>query len=102
MVESNGEDVSDWIDAQRRDFVGQVEETLDRNTERTLEEARDEVPVDTGELRDSLEAFGRAVGSDKEYAPHVALGTIFQSGQPYLWPVGKRVLEEELERLEQS
>jgi len=99
-VDHNAEDVSRWIDSERRDFVGQVENMLDRATERTLEEAQDRVPVDTGALRDSLATQEHSVYSPLEYAPHVALGTIYQEAQPYLWDAAREVLETEVKRLE--
>jgi len=99
-IDHNAGEVSAWIDAQRRDFAGQVEAMLDRATERTHEEARSEVPVDTGALRDSLQKREHEVFSGLDYAPHVALGTIYQDGQPYLWEPAKDIIEEEVTRLE--
>jgi hypothetical protein len=99
-IDHNADEVSAWIDAQRRDFTGQVEEMLDRATRRTHEEAVSEVPVDTGKLRDSLQRDGHEVYSPLDYAPHVALGTIYQDGQPYLWEPAERIIAEEVKRLE--
>jgi len=101
-VDHNAGDVSRWIDSERRDFAGQVENMLDRATERTLEEAQDRAPVDTGTLRDSLATQEHSVYSPLEYAPHVALGTIYQEAQPYLWDAAREVLETEVKRLESS
>ena len=101
-VDHNAGDVSSWIDSERRDFAGQVENMLDRATERTLGEAQDRVPVDTGDLRDSLTRSGHEVYSPLEYAPHVALGTIYQEAQPYLWDAAREVLKTEVKRLESS
>lgn len=98
-VEHNADEVSDWIDAQRRDFVGHVEQMLDRATERTLQTSKEKVPVDTGDLRDSLQADGHTVGSSLEYAPHQGLGTIYQEGTDYLWGPASDILEEEIDRL---
>ena len=52
--------------------------------------ARERVPVDTGALRDSIEATvdddTLTVGSDKEYALPVETGTYKMKAQPYLKP----------------
>lgn len=52
--------------------------------------ARERVPVDTGALRDSIEAMVEGdtltVGSDKEYAAAVETGTYKMKAQPYLKP----------------
>lgn len=101
-IDHNAGEVSDWLDRERRDFAGQVEEMLDRTTRRTHEEAQSEVPVDTGQLRDSLQREGHSVFSDLDYAPHVGLGTIYQDAQPYLWEPGEKILEEEVKRLERG
>lgn len=99
-IDHNADEVSQWLDSERRDLAGQVERMLDRATERTLGEAQDEVPVDTGDLRDSLAIEEHSVYSPLEYAPHVGLGTIYQEGTDYLWGPAERILEEEVKRLE--
>lgn len=52
--------------------------------------ARERVPVDTGALRDSIEATVEddtlTVGSDKSYAAAVENGTYKMKAQPYLKP----------------
>jgi len=96
----NADEVHSWIESERRDLVGKVEEMLDRATERTLAAAREKVPVDTGDLLDSLEAQGHTVGSPLDYAPHVGLGTIYQEGTDYLWGPAETIFDQEIERLE--
>lgn len=101
-MDSNAADVADWFEEELEELEQEVEDTLDRAAKRTLEEARDKVPVDTGTLRDSLEREGRVVGSDESYAPHVGLGTIYQEGTDYLWGPAEEALEAELEKLGSS
>ena len=56
--------------------------------------AKNIVPVDTGELRDSINTNSKAipsgaeatVGTNKEYALYVELGTSKMQAQPYLKP----------------
>lgn len=81
------------IDALRR-----KEEEIERNASKGLAkgckiiegEAKARCPVDTGELRRSItsqveEMFG-IVGTNKEYAGYVELGTCKMPAQPYLVP----------------
>lgn len=53
-------------------------------------EARERCPVDTGELRRSItsqvEGMFGIVGTNKEYAGYVELGTYKMPAQPYLVP----------------
>ena len=58
-----------------------------------LEEAKNRCPVDTGELKNSLgikvldeEELKVELGSEKDYAAYVELGTYKTSAQPYLRP----------------
>lgn len=98
-VEHNADEVADWLESQRRDFVGAVEQMLDRATQETLSTAKKKVPVDTGALKDSLQKDGHTVGSPLEYAPHQGLGTIYQEGTDYLWGPASDILDEEIDRL---
>lgn len=56
----------------------------------TVAYARERVPVDTGALRDSIEATVEGdtltVGSDKSYALPVETGTYKMAARPYLKP----------------
>ena len=58
--------------------------------ESAVSHARERVPVDTGALRDSIEATVEGdtltVGSDKEYALPVETGTYKMAARPYLKP----------------
>lgn len=55
-----------------------------------VQNAREYVPVDTGDLRDSIywDRDDRAVSlhADMDYAAYVELGTTYQKAQPYLRP----------------
>ncbi len=57
---------------------------------RAVDYARERVPVDTGALRDSIEATVEddtlTVGSSKEYALPVETGTYKMAARPYLKP----------------
>ena len=50
-------------------------------------------PVDTGNLRNSIEVTavpdGAEVGTSVEYAPYVEMGTSKQTAQPYLRPAAQ-------------
>lgn len=55
-----------------------------------LAKAQELVPVDTGELRDSLYVAptedGEVIGAGAEHALFVELGTVHMAAQPYLTP----------------
>ncbi len=61
---------------------------LDAIGKRVVELAREEVPVDTGRLRDSLAYFvlrdQLTVGTDVSYAPYVEVGTASSEGTHFL------------------
>lgn len=101
-IDHNADTVAAWTQGQRAFFGEQVEHMLDRATQRTEQKAKKEVPVDTGDLRASLDTEGHSVFSGLDYAPHVGLGTIYQDRQDYLWGPAAEILDEELERLAKS
>ncbi len=59
-------------------------------TQKALETAREEVPVDTGALKDSLQmaqaGLEGSIQTGKEYAVYVELGTARSAAQPFLRP----------------
>lgn len=63
-------------------------------------EAREIVPVKTGQLRDSLtltledEGYTAVVGTPVEYASYVEYGTRFQTAKPYLRPALLKVKDD--------
>lgn len=85
MIETNADEVGDWFEEQLDEFGDEVESLEEEAARRTHERAVDEVPVDTGDLRDSLTQAEGEVYSALEYAPHVGLGTIYMEQQDYLW-----------------
>jgi hypothetical protein len=64
LFDTNAEEVDDWFEAEADQFEEDVEDALDEATRRTHEVALEKVPVDTGELRDSLERGERSVFSN--------------------------------------
>jgi len=99
LWDTNAEQVSEWIEDEREDLEDEVEQMIDDVVERTHEAALEEVPVDTGRLRDSLQMGEQSVYSELDYAPHVGLGTIYMEGTDYLWGPGEEVLKRALEEL---
>jgi len=96
MIETNAESVADWIEDEADSLENDVEDMLDTATENTLDRARQEVPVRTGALRASLDSEGHTVFSNKEYAPHVGLGTIHMEQRDYLWGPAREELQKAL------
>ena len=99
MIDNNGDSVEEWFEDQADDFADDVEKMIENVTEATLERAEQEVPVESGDLRDSLEKDENTVGSDLEYAPHVGLGTIYMDGTDYLWGPAEEEIKDALQQL---
>ena len=81
----------DFLDA----LEDELEDAVDDIVELIASSAEDGAPVDTGELRDSIEgqveeAAGLIVrgkvAAEADHAPFQEFGTIFQAPQPYLAP----------------
>lgn len=72
--------------ALERELRAQVDAELKRAAEAGAEAARRRAPVDTGKLRDSIQANGARFGSDVDYALYVEFGTTDTPAQPYLRP----------------
>lgn len=86
-----------------------VEEAVLRAVKRLsqygAEQARDKVPVATGELKSSIKALNDGFVADKDYAAFVEYGTEYQSAQPYMRPAfadvqkkADQVTQEEVKR----
>lgn len=99
MIETNGDDVADWIEDQKEEFEEDVDEMLNEATDETLSDAQDQVPVDTGDLKESLQKNKHSVFSDLDYAPDVGLGTIYQDQQDYLWGPAEENIKNALQKL---
>lgn len=81
-----------------KNFFLELENVVDSETEELLDELADElyddiimrVPVDTGELMESIEIESeeghRSIYTDKEYAIPVEVGTFRTEAQPYFEP----------------
>jgi HK97 gp10 family phage protein len=67
-----------------------IEEILCAGAQRVCESAKEQCPVDTGALRNSIKTVsseGRAqVRADADYAAYVEFGTSKMAPQPYLVP----------------
>jgi len=82
--------VADWI----RDLHSKLEEVVEEYTDKVFDEAVREVPVDTGNLRSTieqifekkaLEVIRGLVGTKKtDYAHHVHFGTFKMEARPFL------------------
>ena len=86
------------IKTEWKDNTGAVKAAMERAIEKGLTgaallvegDAKLRTPVDTGNLRSSLnhtvEPTEATVGTNVEYAPYVEFGTVRQAPQPYLRP----------------
>lgn len=99
MIETNGFEVSGWIEKEKEELEEDVEKMIEDTIDGTLDRAKKEVPVDTGALKESLQKDDESVFSRLDYAPHVGLGTIYQDRQDYLWGPAKKELREQLKEL---
>jgi len=99
MIETNADEVAGWWEESAEGFEDELEEAKKSWAERVHERATDEVPVDTGDLRDSLTKVEGEVYSTLDYAPHVGLGTIYMEQQDYLWGPAREELAEVLKQL---
>ena len=86
---------------------GKVADALNRAALSTEAEAKQLAPVDTGLLRNSIQATKTATKADlksetsvaAEYGVYVELGTVHQSAQPFISPafeIAGRELKDEL------
>lgn len=64
--------------------------------------SREDVPVDTGFLRDSIQASGQSVTVGASYAGFVEFGTVKMAAQPFFWPAVERVRSEMHEDMRQA
>lgn len=95
-IRSATRSIENWFD----DLWDEVEPIVDEYADRVWKEAWEEVPVDTGNLRSTIEIILRreamklitaAVGTRKTtYAHFQEFGTSIHRAQPYLRPALKR------------
>lgn len=88
------------------DHSDEVIDEMKKTMERALEKigmvgeayAKEECPVDTGTLRDSISHVvddnTAIIGTNVEYAPYVELGTSKMDAQPYLRPAVENHIKE--------
>lgn len=88
------------------DHSDEVIDEMKKTMERALEKigmvgeayAKEECPVDTGTLRDSIshavDDNTTIIGTNVEYAPYVELGTSKMDAQPYLRPAVENHIKE--------
>lgn len=94
-----------WIDGT----VNRVEEVVAEYAEKIWEEAQKKVPVDTGNLRSTIEirltksvfrGIRAKVGTDKtKYAIHVEYGTQKMDAQPYMRPAFEKYRDAFIEEI---
>jgi hypothetical protein len=89
LLDSNAPDVEDWFEEQAEKIKDDAGSLPQRAAKATEDRAFEEVPVDTGALKESLTREENEVYSELEYAPHVGLGTIYMDQQDYLWGPAK-------------
>lgn len=94
------------VEFEYKDNAGIFLDALPEQVERAMESvglqaerhAKEECPVDTGRLRNSIShaTSGNTayIGTNVEYAPYVELGTRFTKAQPYLKPAATEHGEE--------
>jgi len=96
-----------WVDGT----VERVELVVAEYAEKIWKEARERVPVDTGNLRSTIEirltkaimaGVQAKVGTDRTtYAIHVEYGTQMMDAQPYIRPAFRKYRDEFLDAIEE-
>jgi len=96
-----------WVDGT----VERVEQVVAEYAEKIWKEARERVPVDTGNLRSTIEirltkaimaGVQAKVGTDRTtYAIHVEYGTQIMDAQPYIRPAFREYRDEFLDAIEE-
>ena len=101
MIETNAGEIADRL----QDQFGAVEESTQKELEQaTIEAARIArrlAPVDTGELRDSIETdlTRHSIEATAEHAIYVEEGTINMAPQPFLRPAAEQAFADAARRL---
>lgn len=88
-----------------REEVGDLEEVFKQYGDKVVREAKENAPVRTGALRDSLDYVADknsvAFVAGVDYASYVELGTSKMDPQPYLFPAlvaNEKMLEKEIRK----
>jgi HK97 gp10 family phage protein len=82
-----------------RGIQAAMKTTLDKSAQSAIQGAQSVVPVDTGNLRDSIRVMEQGtnyviVGSDVDYAALIEFGNGTRAAQPYLSPQADRLQSE--------
>jgi len=99
LFDTSGAEVGDWFETSADELQDDVEQMLQQATDTTYTEARREVPVDTGALKDDITKDEHEVYNTLHYAPHVGLGTIYMEEQDYLWRPAAQAIKDALHAL---
>lgn len=99
LFDTNGTEVSDWFETSAEELKEDAQEMLQQATDETYAASQREVPVDTGDLKNSLTKADYEVYSSLHYAPHVGLGTIYHPAQDYLWGPAAKEIKKALQAL---
>lgn len=98
----------DKIMAQVGQWMAESEARIDAAVQKAAADceryAKDRCPVDTGNLRASIQhekvaQFQAVTGTNTIYAPYVELGTYKMSAQPYLYPAYEQAKGELMDAL---
>lgn len=101
----------DTLDRLWNDLESRLEAIIERGVKRIERLAKEKAPVDTGNLRASIESIVEKValdtirgeaGTNTEYAPYVELGTRYMDAQPYLRPAFDEVVPDVVEDVKQA
>lgn len=96
MIKVTIPDIGDLSELEKRskDELDQMTIEAERNANRL-------VPVDTGQLRDSITIDLRenSIVAEEDYAVFVEFGTINQSPQPFLGPAARQAFKDGIRRL---
>ena len=90
MAKMTPKEFSAYLDNCWEKTEQQVQELIDKAAAVCENEAKQDCPVDTGNLRASIHTekghLEDIVGTDVEYAPYVEFGTYKMRAQPYMQP----------------
>lgn len=67
-------------------FHRAADQALENTKKKIAEDARDDVPVESGELRDSIQVTDDGVEAKSDHALWIEIGTEYTSPQPFLSP----------------
>ena len=92
-------DIEIEIGGELPDFEQKAEEVTEQAADTAAELARGKAPVDTGRLRDSIEAKGSTLFVNADYAMAVEYGTANAPAQPFVRPAIRETLIESTQQI---